>query len=383
MSNILGPPSGLNEILDAMTQEIINDRSKEPSKYSPLRPSSAGKCEKELGYEYMEFKGYERYERTPNTPEVHRLLNLGNSIEKHLIWEMEAGFKKLPTPLDIKYKQQSLSLFRLNNGTMIEGNLDLVLMNEKFKMIVDVKSKGSKFSQWHKSTWEEFAEKLEKLPSVTKFGGDAFWIEDLSAFVKESGDPFFNQNLLQLNVYACSDFIRERGIDCAAIIQYNKVDSRLREVRFKPSQEMFDYVRNKFTRVAEVIEATKDPENLTKEFVLGSAKCGFCPFNKQCWPDVDALKEHFKTYPKKSWPKDLDRLPKDAQAQLTKLFNDYHALVGVHIQIERIEEEIIGILDKLKVWKIRLSTGEIYRMKQLKSGGVKDGPRLVLRRDKL
>lgn len=383
MGNVLGPKFGINEIIDAMTQEIIENRAKEPGKYSPLRPSSAGKCERELGYEYAEHKGLKKYEKTSITPDVHRLLNLGYSIERHLLYEMEAAFKRLDKPFEIKYKQQALSLFRLHDGTLVEGNLDLVIVSDKFKMISDVKSKGAKYSSWNKSTWEDFSEKLGKMKSVERFGNDCYWIEDLPAFLIENTDAFFNQNLVQLNVYACSEFIKERGINCASIVQYNKNDSRLREIRFKPSDAAYAYVREKFQRVAEVVSRTGNPENLEREYTLGSAKCGFCSFNKQCWPEDNALKEHFKTYPPKRWPKDLDRLHESEQSALKDLFNEYERLAASVVDQERVEIEIIKVLDRARVRKLKLEDGRIYEVKRLKSGGPKGGAREVLRRGKL
>lgn len=380
---VLGPQFGLNELLDALTQEMLDERAKEPMKYNPLRPSSAGKCERELGYEYAEFRGLARYEKKPNSPDVHRLLNLGNSIETHLIWEMRDAFKCLKNPIEIKYQQQSLSLFKLHDGQLIEGKLDLVLVSDKFKMICDVKSKGVKHSSWAKSSWEELAEKLSGMKTAHKFGNDSYWVEDLGAFIAELNDALFASNFFQLNLYACSDFIRERGIDCASIIQYNKSTSELREIRFKPCMAMFNYVREKFQRVAEVVDTTKDPKNLAKEFAHGTSKCGFCPYNKECYPEEDALKAYFKTLPPKRWPKDLDRLSQAEQNKLKELFNEYEQLAKSSARMEKVEQDIIVVLDKAKVTKLRLEDGKIFEVRRLKSGGPGGGPRSVLRRGKL
>ena len=54
---IPGPQFGLNELIDVYTD--VSDQWK----FNPIRPSSAGKGERELGYELMEFRGYATYEK--------------------------------------------------------------------------------------------------------------------------------------------------------------------------------------------------------------------------------------------------------------------------------------------------------------------------------
>jgi hypothetical protein len=89
-NNIPGPQAGLNEIIDAFTMQIIEEKAKK-NKFNPLRPSSAGKCEKELGYELMEYKGLATYDKELLPPAVNRLLNLGHQIERHANYEAEAA----------------------------------------------------------------------------------------------------------------------------------------------------------------------------------------------------------------------------------------------------------------------------------------------------
>lgn len=383
-NTILGPSMGYIEMLNAFTQEVSEDKDKEFAKYNPLRPSSAGKCTRELGNEFARYRGYKEYRKTPNTPETHRLLNFGNPIENHLISEMRDAFKKAPVPVSIKYRQQTLSFFRLGDGTLIEGNIDLTLISEKFKCVIDIKSKKDKFSAWYKTSWEELSDKMFKMKSVQRFGEETYWVEDLDAFILELNDAFFAANFYQLNMYFFDEgkFLRERGVDHAAIIQYNKNDSRIREIRFKPSQSLYDRVKSKFLSVQEVVDRDKNADALPQDYALGSAKCAFCDFNKDCYPEDNALKLHFKTYPHKRWSKDLDRLPqKDAQA-LDALFDKYVDLSSKASELDSLELQIVQIMNKVKVNKIKLEDGKVYEVKRLKSGGVAGGPREVIRRSK-
>lgn len=381
MSNVPGPKYGLNEIIDALTQKTIESRN--DYKYNPIRPSGSGKCERELGYEFMEYRGHATYEREQNTSSTHRLLNFGHHVERHTIDEIYQAIKQSTKKIDIKYKQQTLSFFKLPDGTFLEGNMDLGIESEDWKIAVDVKSKADKYSQFFKSSWDEFCEKLTKTGFAERFGDDAIYINDLEKFIDTQTDVWFNNNLYQLNFYLGSEFLQQRGYTLGAILQYNKNDSRLREIRFSYSQVVFDRVKDKFTRVMKAVDEEKSVESLSKDYVLGSSKCGFCSFKKQCYPEDDALKLYFKTLPPKAWPKDLDRLPKDAQDILTELFTQYHEADKVTSKRDLLEEKIVATLDKLGVYKIRLSDDLIYRVKRLKSGGKGDGERYVLRRDKL
>lgn len=377
---MLGPKHGLNEIIDVLTQKLIDEKH-DDNKYNPLRPSGAGRCERELGFAYAEFKGYKKYEKTPNTPDVHRLLNFGHHVERHLISEMRDAFKLSPKPIQIKYQQQTLTFTALHDGTIIEGNIDGVILADNWKMIIDVKSKKEKFSSYFKSSWEEFGEWIMTMPSVQRVGEDSFWIDDLDLFHASCTDAFFAANYVQLNLYASHEFIKERGIDCAALIYYSKNSSMLREVRFRPSEKLAEYAKAKFRKVAEVIDKTQDPLKLQREYQLGSAKCAFCPFAKECWTEDDALKIHFKGLPPKKWPKDSNRL-KSGKA-LEEAFAEYENLSNAQAGIEAVEQRILSLLDKEGVYKIKLDTGRVYEVKTLKTGGVGGGPRKVLRRGKI
>ncbi len=145
---------------------------------------------------------------------------------------------------------------------------------------------------------------------------------------------------------------------------------------------MYEKTKTKFLKVSETVDTKKSVEELNKEYVLGSQKCGFCSFRKECWPEDDAMKKYFKELPPKQWAKDLDRLPQSVQDDLIPLFASYHQLLESNASIEKVEQEIVKVLDKAKVYKVKLNEKQIYRTRRLKSGGPGDGERIVLRRDK-
>jgi hypothetical protein len=331
----------------------------------------------------MEYRGHATYPKEINTPEVHRLLNLGSSIEYHANSEMRYAFSKSEKPIRLKYKQQSVSVCRLHDGTLIEGSIDLWIETADWRCLADWKSKSDKYSQFYKSSWDEFVEKLVSTGYAEKFGEDAVYITNLERFLATHKDSFFNNNLYQLNIYGTTDFAKERNLTFCSILQYNKNDSRIREIRFAPDDNVAAATRAKFQKVALEVDQNKSEQGLTKEYMLGSQKCGFCSFRKQCWPEDDALKAYFRDLPPKQWPKDLDRLPQAIQDELTPLFEEYHALLQGSVSIEQVELRILKVLDKAKVYKVRLNSDQIYRVKRLKTGGPGGGERMVLRRDKL
>lgn len=384
MSKLLGPKAGYIEILDQFTSERIAEDAAKPSKYLPLRPSSAGKCARELGFELMEYRGFARYEKTLRDTASDRLLKLGHTIESHLLWQFKDAFKRADKDMEIRYKQQVLSFFDLPGiDRKVEGAIDAVFVSPKWKCLMDVKSKKDKFSSWHKTHWLETDEKLEKNKYVEKFGDSCFYIEDLDGFLKDLNDPFWSNNFIQLNMYFHDDheFLSSRGVDHCALVYYNKNDSRLREIRFKPSLSVYQATEEKFRRVDKIIEETKDPMKIKKDYTLGSIKCAFCSFSTQCHGGKNTLKEYFKTWPKKKWPTDSYKI--QDKVELEALYDKWTGAQESAEQQNQHETKIIEILDKAKVNKVKFSDGKIFDMKALKSGGIRGGPRMVLRRGKL
>ena len=370
-SNVLGPPTtGYTDLLNHLTEEHLKkmrETGKDRSK-TPLRPSAAGQCTRELAYGLMEHHGFANYDKKLNSAEGHRIFSLGHSVEYDIIKQMRDLMKEY---FEIKYTQQSLSFARLeakNNPKLsqwLEGSTDLVLWSEKYKCIADIKSKKVKYSSYRDDNWTEFSDKLRRLQSVQPLSATAFWVEDLPKFLQEVNDPFLAANFLQLNLYARNPFIVERGIDHAAIIQYDKNSSRLREIRFKPSQELYDFIILKMQTALDAVDAGQ-PELAPKDFQLGSIKCAFCDYSKECWKDVDTTREFFKSLPPKRWPTDTDRLGETGEA-LDEIYEEYAAVVNGEEVKERLEQEMIALLNESEVTKVRFADGNVYEVKLYKS----------------
>jgi CRISPR/Cas system-associated exonuclease Cas4 (RecB family) len=372
---VLGPPIGYVDMLDEATAKKIAEDAKRPRNKNPLRPSSAGKCAREKAYEFAEYRGIATYEKPAMNPDTYRLLNLGHSVE----WNILRQFDDLVEGFETRYKQQTLSFYKISESEWVEGSTDVVFWSPTYKCAVDIKSKKDKFSSYFSNKWDEDSAKLENMDSVTQISERSFWVEDLEAFLVELNDPFFRSNFVQLNSYAVNPFLKERGIDHAAIIQYNKNDSRLREVRFKPSQALFDKLMETDQMIARVVDSTRDPENVPRDYVLGSMKCGFCDFKAQCWPESqDAQKAYFNTFPKKLWPKDTNRMG-PLGTKLEMLYESFKRTVEQTDIQKQIEAEILATLEKAGAPnKIRFPDGAVYEVKFLKS----PRPHYELRRTK-
>jgi len=370
-NKVLGPPdTGYTDLLNHLTEERLKkDRAdgKDRSK-TPLRPSAAGQCTRELAYGLMEHHGFANYDKKLNSAEGYRIFSLGHSVEYDIIKQMRELMKEY---FEIKYTQQSLSFARLtakNNPKLsqwLEGSTDLVLWSEKYKCIADIKSKKVKYSSYRDDNWTEFSDKLKRLPSVQPLSDTAFWVADLPLFLREVNDPFLAANFLQLNLYAMNPFILERGIDHAAIIQYDKNSSRLREIRFKPSQELYDYIIQKMQTALDAVDAG-NPELAPKDFQLGSIKCAFCDYSKECWKGVETTREFFKTLPPKRWPTDTSRMG-DVGEVIDEIYLEYATIVNSEEAKDRLEQELVTMLNEEKVTKVRFSDGNVYEVKLYKS----------------
>lgn len=361
---ILGPPKGYCDLLD---EQLVSKDADDSFAYYPLRPSSAGKCTRELAYSLAEFEGKASYPKEAMDPDTQRLLNLGHSIEYNIL----KMFEKCKD-FQIKYKQQVLSFFTVPSGKLIEGSIDAVFYSEEHKAVIDIKSKGNKYSSWAKTQWDEHNEKFASLSSVTKVSDSFFWIKDLKEFIHEVNDPFLASNFYQLNLYANSEFLKQRGVDHASIIQYNKNDSRIRELRFKPCVDTFSAVQNKFQLVDYLVNVEGDATLAPKDYALGSIKCAFCDYKKACWPTDDSLKAYFATWPKKQWPEKSD-------LELEAAYFDYKNAATQADKQTQFEQALVKLLNDKMIEKVKFQDGAVYEIKFLKS----PRPHMALRRTKI
>lgn len=380
-STILGPEIGYVDILYHEMAEKSKKNAVDPEhkkKYTPLRPSAAGKCSRELYYDYMGYSGKEHFPVEPNKPEVELLLDLGGSVEYHLMKFMKEAMKEWN--IKMLYGQQTLSFKKLDQvddktlEQWLEGKLDLTFISPNWKCVADIKSKKDKFSNFYKTNWDETDEKLRAMDTVSAISERAYWVEDLEAFLHELDDAFFEANFLQLNMYANSEFLIERGVDHAAIIQYCKNDSRLREVRFKPSKKLYEATIAKFESVQKAVDK-QNIELAPKDFTLGSMKCAFCPYKTKCWTKEDPLKEWFGTLPPKRWPTRINRLEEGLYTQLKFAFDEYERADGVSKDLKKIEKDLIKTMKDAKLNTVELDNGNVYKIKALKDS-------IVIRRTK-
>lgn len=380
---IPGPSQGYIEILNNSTQARLDDSSTKPEKYFPLRPSSAGKCGRELAYELMEYRGKVQYKKGPRTPESDRIFKLGHSVEYHLLKQFEEAFNSTEPKIEIRYKQQVLSFFRLPKAELIEGSIDATFICPQSGAVVDFKSKKDKFAQSYKTDWAGTGEKLAKTPGVVEFAQDCFYIDDLKPFLKTI-DAFWAMNFYQLNMYFFDEykFLNDRGIDHAVLIYYNKNDSRLREIRFRPSKEVYDDVKSKFHKVQDAVDTHSNPELVERDYILGSMKCAFCSFAEStCWKQ-NTLKPYFRTLDTR-FPKDTTWMNQEDFEVLETLYKTFSEIDQTVSKLEPAEMALIKELNRLRVNKVRFEDGKIFEVKQLKTGGVAGGPRQVLRPSKI
>lgn len=366
-----GPKFGLTDLLDYQQLEEASSELEAPAP-NPLRPSSAGKCTRELAFALNEHLGHVRYKHVPREPSVTRLFSLGHSVEANLIEHFK---KSCGHVMQVKYQQQTVQGFEITSDTVpalngrIEGSIDLYLEGPDFRALVDIKSKKIKFSNYHRDSWEEVDEMLLRSGLAVPIGESttAYWVEDLDRFVQyleTEGEPFFAPNFWQLNFYAHSDFILSKNIDFASILQYDKNSSRLREIRVAPSQKLYERTRHKFQTAVDAAVAG-DPLQAPQDFALGSIRCGFCPYKDACW-EQDAKQAYFEAeFPRKNFPKDVGRLP--GGAQIEALYAQFSAAQGSVKQMEAAERQIVAELLARRIYKVRFSDGHVYSLKLYKS----------------
>ena len=375
---ILGPALGYTDLLDHFTTKKLEKSLEEgATKYHPLRPSASGQCERQLTMKLIEYRGGEKFPKSVHAPAIDRLFKLGHSVEFSALRNFQAI-----EGLTQRYKQQTLDFFELKRGKkslpteLVEGSCDVVFYTKKFRGIGDVKSKKDAWSNCYKTRWEEDVEKLRSMDSTVEISPTAFFIDDLPAYLEELGENFSSDNFYQLNLYANSKFMKDRGIDHAFLYYYYKNTSQHYEIRFKPSDEIFNRVKDKFNRISVNADKGVIPEQC--DFTAGTMRFAFCDcHDMKPYFRGDGKKEWFATWPKKKWPSDLDRL--DDTAELRQLFDNYQDLEDKMSEKDRTELNIARILSKQKCNKVKLDNGDVYDLKYLKS----PRPHYALRKGKL
>jgi len=135
-------------------------------------------------------------------------------------------------------------------------------------------------------------------------------------------------------------------------------------------------LEDKYNRINVAVDKG-DINAVSKDYVLGSSRCAFCSYSKECWGGADALKTYFRTF-NKSWPDDLDRMPPLISDPLGKLFDKWESFDKVKDDKDRIEKDILKIMTDNKIERIKLPNKKVYKAKYLKTYGG-----FVIRKDKL
>jgi len=358
---IPGPERSYCALLD---EALLRKQSEAaPSAYFPLRPSSAGYCGRKLAFELAAHQGRIQPRPEVKKPNIIRLLDFGHSVEFHALRQFQAV-----TGIKQRFKQQVVSIFKLDSGRLIEGSTDVAFETGDSRGLVDVKSVGVRWSKAYQNTWDEMLAKYESMSTVIKFDDNAYYVHDLEAFLEEVGEDALVANLAQLNLYLCSDFMQERGYDHGVIYRYAKNDSRHMEIRFRPSFTHKETIRQKFS----AIEAAAKPTDIPRGAVLGSMACAFCPWASECWPEIVNTKhEYFDTLPKKTWPV-------RAPAALQKLFDEWIEAETAMVKAQPSMTKIIDGMLQAKIKKVRLTDNSVFEIVFLKS----PKPRYELRRSK-
>lgn len=355
---ITGPKKSYVDLLDETL--LANQKKEQEGKgYYPLRPSASGYCSRKLAYELAAFEGKGEKIHEDRKPNVIRLLGLGHQIEYGALKELA-----LIPGMSIKFKQQVVSMFKLPSGRIIEGSTDAVMWSEESRGLLDVKSVGNRWSAGFQSRWDEMMHHYDTLTTMVKFGHNSWWVEDPIAFFEEVGEDSLVANITQVNLYACSPFMQERGIDHGSIFRYEKASSQISEVRFKPSMELFNRVKRRFGDIEKAV-AKGDPELVKRDFGLGSQACAYCPYRSKCHPSANATKEHYKTMPKKNWAERLENL--EGAPLLEKLFNDYLTQEKVVKDHEITKAAILKELADHEIRKVKLQDGQVFEVKTLQS----------------
>ncbi len=270
-------------LLDERTLEQAKVESEKARAWLPLRPSSAGKCPKELSNAMLEYLGKSEYNPEIFKPNVSRLLKFGSYVEDHAIEQLGL----LKPDYEVKYQQQELSFGVItstvdpNISVALKGSMDFALVGQGKFIVVDCKSKKDWSARPFKTNWNETTFKLVGMKSVETISNQEFFVSDLPQFLIELDDPFYAYNITQVNMYAHSQFLLDLGVSEGAVLQYCKNDSQMRLLRFIPSQEIFKKTITSFQTALDA-GVRGDSSTVPFGYEKSSVACRYCRFQTPC-----------------------------------------------------------------------------------------------------
>ena len=351
-ATIPGPQSYvvlLDEVMSRRTEESNAKAS------SPIRPSNAGSCTRRMAHDYLAFLGKAPKVEETRKPSVERLLKLGHFIEEHVVDDL----KEIPG-MGVRFQQQLVEMFELPGGARVEGSLDAFMWAEDVRGVLDVKSIGDRWHNHFNSKWDGLIASYR--PHAVEFDTNSFYVDGLAKFLVAIGsDDSLFKNLIQLNLYACTDFLQKRKCDHASIIRYNKNNSSLMEIRFKPSLEVFEATKLRLATV-EAAGMSGDSTLAPKERVLGQMDCTYCPYKAECWPQARKA-DFYKNSPGKKWATRISELQR--ADEIRGLFEHRANAELAAADLEQIDKELIIMLDGHNIKKVKLDNGDVFEVKTL------------------
>lgn len=350
-------------IVKEVEKEIENYNTKVPDRY-PLSPSGIGKCALALARNLAHYHGIAKYPRNVAAlpPRLYRIFQRGNLLEDALI----ADFEKY-THLKLKLKQQRVHLFdvhadviesdgaRINRPQPIEGDIDGLVVCEQsgFRILVDFKSKGVRYSQGFSDSFSEMLAEMVQTGLVEDRGNNLYFVSDIKALVDVwSADDFFMDYMLQLNSYAFSDWFKRTGLHGVSLYYENKNTCANYEVRWVPDVRLFDYARDKFQYIYSTT-FTSGPEAVQREFNAGSTKCYLCDYNELC---------------NGRFEKNVQRIGSNAQELgLADAYEEYKKCLNSERVKEKLETKILSTMEQKDLTVITMPDGLRYERKFLKT----------------
>ena len=307
----------------------------------PLSPSQIGKCALALSRNLSHYTANAEYPRDGSsiTPRVQRIFARGHLLEDAIISDIEKY-----TPFKVVDRQKRVTVFTLDDGTPIEGNIDGIAVSPKgTRILIDIKSKGAYYSAGFNDSIAQFFAELQQTGMVEALGDTSFYINDPKGlFDIISLDEFFVDYLLQLNAYGFAE-----SVDFVSLYYENKNTCANYEVRWVPNKELLDYARKKFQYV---YDNRTTPEAVQKEFALGSSRCRLCEYNEICWGK----------YEPKAHGKNIGKLPDELDGELSESVIHSIAMAKTH-------EEVLMYMQKNDLSHVTTSKGLTYERKFLKS----------------
>lgn len=364
-----GPTHSYIDLMDAAIQAKAAEENAARS-FFPLRPSSAGKCTRKLAHELAAYHGLTEKVEEKRNPNVTRLLKLGHHIEEQVGDEL-----KLIPGYSVRFQQQVVDMFKLEiSGKTVEGSTDFVLWNDETRGVLDAKSIGDRYHSQFGTKWRGLQKDYQRMGTAIEFAENAFWVDDLPAFLSELGpEDSLYDNLYQLNAYACSDFLQRRRVDHGSIIRYLKNSSHLQEVRFKPSMELFEEMGRRFNLVEKALHIDTNIDysgksvleriqSVPKERVLGGISCAYCPYQRSCWPS-SSKKDAFGNMPQKQWAVRTSELQEGAQIEA--LLEQRLSMEKAAADLTKLDAQLILLIEGHQVEKIKALNGDVFEVKHL------------------